>query len=216
MSNRAPTGGSEPGRPAPRERLLAAADRLFYEEGIATVGVDRLLKASEVARASLYSTYGSKDELVRTYLQARSDGWQATVAEVLPVRWDNPRDRILGIYELLTEWFASPGYRGCPFINASAEAASGSAIDDVRDRHRAWVRELFAGLARDAGAPDPEALAAQLVVLYDGAMVGAQLDRSPDPGRASRAAAAALVDGARRTAPQPSGGRRAAPSVPPA
>jgi AcrR family transcriptional regulator len=184
--------------PAPRERLLAAADRLFYEEGIATVGVDRILKQSDVARASLYSTYGSKDELIRAYLEARSQGWQALVAEVLPVRWDNARDRILGIYELLTEWFGAPGYRGCPFINASAEAASSQAVETVRDHHRAWVRTLFTDLTRDAEAEDPDALAAQLVLLYDGAMVGAQLDNSAAPGRAAAAAAATLVDTAIR------------------
>ncbi|HEX3832688.1 MAG TPA: TetR/AcrR family transcriptional regulator, partial [Solirubrobacteraceae bacterium] len=171
--------------PAPRERLLAAADQLFYEEGIATVGVDRILKQSDVARASLYSTYGSKDELIRAYLEARSQGWQALVAEVLPVRWDSARDRILGIYELLTEWFGAPGYRGCPFINASAEAASSQAVETVRDHHRAWVRTLFTDLTRDAEAEDPDALAAQLVLLYDGAMVGAQLDNSAAPGRAA-------------------------------
>jgi AcrR family transcriptional regulator len=181
-------------RPAPRERLLAAADELFYEEGICSVGVDRILSRADVARASLYSAYGSKEELVRAYLQARSDGWQALVAQELPVKWDNARDRIIGIFELMTEWFATPGYRGCPFINASAEEDSGQAVAEVRDRHRAWVRETLTGLARSAGAHDPEALSEQLVLLYDGSMVGAQLDHTPAPGVAAQRAAAALLD----------------------
>ena len=183
-----------PERPLPRARLLEAADRLFYEEGICTVGVDRILKDADVARASLYSTYGSKDELLRAYLQRRSQDWQAFVAEVLPPRWDTPRERILGIFELLTEWFAAPGYHGCPFINASAETAAESAIQAVRDAHRAWVRDLFTELGRQAGAADPDALSAQLVLLYDGSMVGAQLDRSASPGHAAQAAAAALLE----------------------
>ena len=131
-----------PERPSPRERLLQAADRLFYEEGVYSVGVDRILKESDVARASLYSTYGSKDQLLRAYLQNRSDGWQALVAEALPARWDTACERIVGIFEMLTEWFEAPGYHGCPFINASAEAASNVVIQDVRDDHRAWVRDL--------------------------------------------------------------------------
>lgn len=187
-------------RPPPRARLLTAADHLFYEEGVCSVGVDRILREADVARASLYTAYGSKDDLVRAYLQARSEGWQRTVAEVLPERWGNPRDRILGIYALMTEWFATPGYHGCPFINASAEAAANDAVEAVRDRHRAWVRELFTDLARQAGASNPAALSAQLVLLYDGSMVGAQLDHSDAPGRAARAAAAALVDTAVTTA----------------
>ncbi len=180
-------------RPAPRDRLLEAADELFYEEGICSVGVDRILKRADVARASLYTTYGSKDELVRAYLQRRSDAWQAYVAEVLPERWSTPAERIVGIFALLTEWFMAPGYNGCPFINASAETSSQTAVEEVRDRHRAWVRSLFEGLGREAGVRDPGALSEQLVLLYDGSMVGAQLDRSPAPGAAAQAAAAALL-----------------------
>jgi AcrR family transcriptional regulator len=181
-------------RPPPRERLLAAADQLFYEHGICSVGVDRILAEADVARASLYTTYGSKDELVRAYLQRRSDAWQASVAEVLPERWETPRERIIGIFALLTEWFETPGFNGCPFINASAEEASIEAVRDVRDRHRAWVRELFADLGREAGVTDADALSEQLVLLYDGSMVGAQLDHSPRPGATAQAAAGALVD----------------------
>jgi AcrR family transcriptional regulator len=180
-------------RPTPRERLLAAADRLFYEEGVCTVGVDRILQEADVARASLYSTYGSKDQLIRAYLQRRSDDWQAQVAEAL-TRWDNPRDRILGLFELLTESSAAPGYNGCPFINASAEAVATDAVRDVRDQHRAKVRELFARLGREAGAQNPEALSQQLMILYDGSAVVAQLDRTAALGQAAVSAAASLVD----------------------
>jgi AcrR family transcriptional regulator len=180
-------------RPAPRDRLLAAADRLFYEEGVRTVGVDRILQEADVARASLYSTYGSKDELIRAYLQRRSDDWKAQVAEALP-RWDTPRDRILGLFELLSESSATPGYNGCPFINASAEAATTDAVREVRDQHRAKVRELFAHLGREAGAHNPEALSQQLMILYDGSAVVAQLDHTAALGQAAVSAAALLVD----------------------
>jgi AcrR family transcriptional regulator len=185
-------------RPAPRERLLAAADRLFYEEGVCSVGIDRILHEAGVARASLYSTYGSKDQLIRAYLQLRSENWQALVAEALPARWDNPSDQILGIFELMTEWFATPGYHGCPFIKARAETAINEAVSEVCDQHRVWLRELFCQLARDAGTKDPEALSAQLVLLSDGARVGAQLDHSPAPGQAARSAAATLIDAVTR------------------
>jgi AcrR family transcriptional regulator len=192
-------------RPAPRERLLDAADALFYEEGICSVGVDRILREADVARASLYTSFGSKDELVRAYLEQRSGAWRAIVAETLPTRWATPRERIAGIFAMLGEWFAAPGYRGCPFINASAEAEPGGPVQQVADRHRAWVRELFAGLAREAGAGDPDGVSAQLVLLYDGAMVGAQLDRSAAPATAAQAAATAILDTAtpkRRTRPR--------------
>jgi len=184
------------GRPSPRERLLEAADQLFYEDGVCTVGIDRILKQADVARASLYTTYGSKDELLRAYLQHRSQTWRALVAEALPTRWSTPHERIIGVFQMLTEWFTAPGYHGCPFINASAEGAAEHAVGAVRDAHRTWVRELLSDLCREAGAADPDGLSAQLVLLYDGSMVGAQLDRSPAPGLAAQAAAAALLDSA--------------------
>src|ERR1700743_2304952 len=115
-------------RPSPRERLLSTADELFYGEGICTVGVDRVLREADVARASLYTTFGSKEELVKAYLEQRSAAWRATVDATLPVRWATPRERILGIFAMLGEWFEAPGYHGCPFINASAESRAGSAI----------------------------------------------------------------------------------------
>jgi AcrR family transcriptional regulator len=183
-------------RPAPRERLLAAADELFYGEGVCTVGVDRLLREADAARASLYSAFGSKEELVKAYLEQRSAKWRATVDATLPQRWPRPRARILGIFTMLGEWFEAPGYHGCPFINASAEAQADGAIQEVTDRHRAWVRSLFAGLAAQAGATDPDAVSAQLTLLYDGAMVGAQLDRSAAPAAAAGAAATAILDAA--------------------
>ena len=180
-------------RPAPRERLLSAADELFYAEGVCSVGVDRVLREADVARASLYTAFGSKEELVKAYLEHRSGAWREHVRSTLPTRWETPRDRILGVFEMLGEWFAAPGYHGCPFINASAESRPGGLIEQATDAHRAWVRGLFADLARESGAADPDAVSAQLVLLYDGAMVGAQLDRSPAPAAAAATAAAAIL-----------------------
>jgi AcrR family transcriptional regulator len=184
-------------RPAPRERLLAAADELFYAEGVCSVGVDRILKQADVARASLYSSFGSKEELVKAYLRARSETWRGIVGAELPRRWTTPRDRVVGVFALLAESFEQPGYHGCPWINASAEAITEEAIAPLRDEHRAWVRDLFAGLLREAGAGRAATTVAdQLVLLYDGALVGAQLDDGAGPGRAAQAAAAALLDAA--------------------
>jgi len=133
-----------------------------------------LTGTADVARASLYTAFGSKDELI----ERRSSEWRTYVEATLAHRWAAPRERLLGVFELLGEWFAAPGYRGCPFINASAEARPGGAIEAVTDAHRAWVRGLFAGLAGEAGAAEPEAVGDHLILLYDGAMVAAQLDRS--------------------------------------
>src|SRR6516225_2910212 len=107
-----------------RDRLLAAADELFYKEGIHTVGIDRVLEKAGVAKASLYSTFGSKEELVHAYLQLRAERRQRRISERL-ARLDDPRERVLAVFDVLGDAAAEPGYRGCAFVNASAEGARG-------------------------------------------------------------------------------------------
>jgi AcrR family transcriptional regulator len=180
-------------RPGPRERLLAAAGELFYGEGVNTVGIDRVIERANVSKASLYSIFGSKDELVRAYLEARHATWRERLAHELETRYDTPRERLLGVFEVLGESFADPAFRGCAFVNASAEARPGSAVVLASDESRAWKRGAFAELARAAGARTPDVLAEQLVQLYDGAQVAARMDRNPAAAVAARAAAVALL-----------------------
>jgi AcrR family transcriptional regulator len=177
-----------------RERLLAAANELFYEEGVHTVGIDRVIERAGVAKASLYSTFGSKEELVRAYLLARAEARQRRISERV-ARHEHPRDRILAIFDLLGELSATPSYRGCAFINASAEGPRGETkVTQVCADMRAWVRGLFTELARDFGAADPADLGRQLVLLYDGATVAAAMDRDPGAAAEARAMAEALLD----------------------
>jgi hypothetical protein len=106
------------------------------------------------------------------------------------------RERILAVFEWQAELFADPKFRGCAFIRASAEASSEGGVREVCDDMRAWTRSLFTELAREAGAKYPEALADQLVVLYDGSVVGAQMDRSASAANTARTVAASLIDAA--------------------
>ena len=178
-----------------RERLLAAANELFYEEGIHTVGIERVLERAGVAKASLYSTFGSKDELVRAYLRSRAERRQQRVSERL-ARSDDPRQRILSIFDLLGESAADPAFRGCAFVNARAEGPRETKVTRVCADTRGWMRALFIELARDAGAADPDRLGNELVLLYDGASVGASMDADPAAARTARALAATLLDAA--------------------
>jgi AcrR family transcriptional regulator len=182
-------------RASARDRLLAAADELFYEEGIHTVGIDRVIDRAGVAKATLYSVFGSKDELIRAYLTARHVARQERLRNGL-ARYETPRERLLGVFDVLGELFAQPGYRGCAFLNASAEASAGSAVEEVSGQSRTWVRSLFTELSQAAGAADPERLAQQLVLLYDGATVAARMDHDPTAAAAARAVATVLVDAA--------------------
>jgi AcrR family transcriptional regulator len=184
-----------PDRLSARERLLAAADALFYEEGVHTVGIDRIIERAGVAKASLYNAFGSKDELIRAYLEGRHKARQDRLTRFIS-RYDTPRERLLGVFVALAAFAAEPGYRGCAFMNASAESLSGGPVEEVSDESRAWTRALFTELATAAEVPDPAGLAAQLVLLYDGATVGARMDRNPVTAVAARAVATTLLDAA--------------------
>ncbi len=189
MSTAAPEGSV-------RERLLAAANELFYAEGVHSVGIDRVIERAGVAKASLYSSFGSKEELVRAYLAGRAVRRQQRIGERL-ARETEPRAKILAVYDALGEFATLPEYRGCPFVNASAESPRGeSKVTAICSSSRGWLRALFTSLAREAHAPDVAALVGQLVLLYDGAMIGASMDHDTAAIGRARATAAILLDSA--------------------
>ena len=110
-------------------------------------------------------------------------------------RHDAPRDRILAIFDVLGEQTAAPSYRGCAFINASAEGPRGETkVTRTCSDSRAWLRDLFIELARSAGAADPAELGRRLVLLFDGATIGASMDHDPAAAATARALAAELLD----------------------
>jgi AcrR family transcriptional regulator len=180
-----------------RERLLAAANELFYTEGVHTVGIDRVIEQAGVAKASLYNTFGSKDELVGAYLESRHANTTGRITRALG-RYRTPRERLLGVFDAQGELFAEPGFRGCAFVGASSESPS-EVVEKAAADYRSWVRSLFTDLAREAGVPDHEGLARQLHLLYDGASLSARMDHDPSAATAARAAAAALLDAALAT-----------------
>jgi AcrR family transcriptional regulator len=182
-------------RPSPRERLLKAADELFYAEGVHSVGIDRVIERADVARASLYSTFGSKDELIRAYLEHRMEISQSRLQAAVEAH-AGPRERLLSVFGAQAALFARPSYHGCAFTRATAEAQPGSAAYEVPRIFRRWFRDFLRDLAAAAGAPDPGLLASQIHLLYDGAMLAASLDGDAGVTTASRAAAKTLLDAA--------------------
>ncbi|MHA6759410.1 TetR/AcrR family transcriptional regulator [Streptacidiphilus sp. PAMC 29251] len=179
--------------PSARERLLAAADDLFYREGVQSVGIDRIVQQAGVAKASLYNLFGSKEELVQAYLDARHANTREQVERAL-TRFRTPRERLLGVFDAQGQLFTEPDFNGCAHMTASAEAQPGSPTQCAADRYRHWVRAMFTDLAREAGVADADGLARQLHLLYDGAGVSARMDHDPSAATTARAAAAALFD----------------------
>jgi AcrR family transcriptional regulator len=185
----------ETARPSARDRLLAAANELFYNEGVHTVGIDRIVEQAGVAKASLYNTFGSKDDLVRAYLEYRHVSVTELITQAVE-RFEDPRERLLAVFEGQGELFALPGYRGCAFARASAESHPGDGAEQAAEAYRQWVRALLTGLAAQAGVPEPDVLARQLHLLYDGSGHAARMDHDPGAAVVARAAAATLLDAA--------------------
>ena len=162
-----------------------------------SVGIDRIIEHAGVAKASLYNLFGSKDALVEAYLASRHSGTTDRLTAALDGVTD-PRERLLTVFRTQGQIFAEPDFRGCAFVTASAEAPPGGVVERAADQYRAWIRTLFTELAHDAGARDPDALARQLQVLYDGAGLSARMDHDPTIAESAAAAAAALLDAAPR------------------
>jgi AcrR family transcriptional regulator len=189
------TSPAQPLAGTARERLLAAASELFYAEGIHTVGIDRVIERAGVAKASLYNTYGSKDELIRAYLQERHARTEARVTAAM-AEVESPKDKVLAIFAAQQRYYEQASFRGCAFMNASAESQPGSVVEKTSDEYRAWFRQMFRDLATAGGAVDPDELAGRLVLLYDGCAMSARMDRSAKVFDDARVLAAMAFDAA--------------------
>src|SRR6266852_3792598 len=152
---------------SPRDRLLQAASELFYAEGVQSVGIDRVIERAGVAKASLYSTFGSKEGLVCAYLTARHEETLARLRSAVAATED-PIERLLAVFDAQARVFRTSGFNGCAFTAAASEAPSGGRIDAAAQSYRHDIHVLFNELAVAAGVPDPEFLASQLQLAYDG------------------------------------------------
>jgi AcrR family transcriptional regulator len=160
---------------SPRDRLLRTARRLFYAEGIHTVPVDRLITEAGVTRATFYRHFPAKEDLVEAYLRATDDELRTMVAAALDQ--PNPQDSATALLELIGQVTCSAGFRGCHFINASAEYPDPAVPVRVAvAEHRAWFQDTVTRLAAQAGHPDPGYAGRVLVLLHDGALSAAELD----------------------------------------
>lgn len=202
-----------PGAPADSpvvERLVSTASDLFYREGIQAVGIQRVIDEADVAKASLYAHFASKDDLVAVCLARRSEDYRARVAAELASLSD-PVAQILRLFDVAVEWMGSQGFRGCPFANAGGELASPShPARAVISTHFGWMREMLLRLVRETARPEPERLAGALANLLQGAAVRALADGGPGPAQDARWAAEALLAQAPGAVRLPRGRRRQA------
>ncbi|MFJ5957715.1 TetR/AcrR family transcriptional regulator [Paenarthrobacter sp. NPDC092416] len=182
-----------------RQRLLDAADRLFYAEGVHAVGIDRLIEEAGVAKGSLFYNFSGKEELVASYLAGRDQQRRDRIARHQQ-GLDDPVGKMLAIFDALQEAVTAPGYKGCPFANATAEALPGGVEANALRVFRDWLADSILELSKEAGFVDPADVAARIRVLYDGAVFNAHLDSQPDAVRWAKELAATVLASAPRGA----------------
>jgi AcrR family transcriptional regulator len=181
-----------------RQRILDTADRLFYAEGIRAVGIDRVIAEAGVAKATLYAHFPSKDDLIVATLRHREESVSAFFRTAMERHGRRTKDKLRAFFAALKEWFESPGFRGCAFINAAVELADpghpGSTyVRDYKERFRGMID----GLVEVAVGKAHAKLTPAVAILVEGAVVTAVIRQSADAADVARDAALALVAGAK-------------------
>jgi len=176
------------------DHILTAAGALFYSEGIRAVGIDRIIERANVAKATLYRHFPSKDHLVAAYLQDRHERVIRSLHEVLGAVSD-PRHQISLIFERLYEKADSPEFRGCAFALAVAEHGDSERVVSVARTHKKTVKDIFRAIMSTAGVGLDQP-AAHLSLLYEGALATVAVGRDPQAVLVARDCALSVFDAA--------------------
>ncbi|WP_232083359.1 TetR/AcrR family transcriptional regulator [Arthrobacter sp. SO5] len=188
-----------------REKILSTAFRLFYAQGLRAAGIDTIIAESGVAKATFYKYFPAKDDLILAYLELVDGVWTGQLHAAAEAAGPDPAAQLVGLFDALTTACRRDGYRGCAFINAAAESASGTRVHARTVAHKQHVLAWIRGLAEQAGARDPDRLARSLTLLLDGGLASGVLDADPAAAAAARSTAAELVAASlsRHAAPSP-------------
>jgi AcrR family transcriptional regulator len=177
-----------------RQRILETADRLFYAEGVRAVGIDRIIADSGVAKMTLYSHFRAKDDLILAVLQYREEQFMGWFEQAMERHRRLGKDRLRALFAALKEWFETPEFRGCAFINASVELADAGHPGSVFARqHKGRFHAFLAGLIEESLGKSASRLAPAVALLIEGAIVTAVIEGSPRPADVARDAALRLL-----------------------
>ena len=172
-------------RPSPRQRLLDAATKLFTEEGIRVIGIDRILREADVAKASLYSLLGSKDNLVVAYLEELDEQYRSRWGE-RAAKAPDADSKILALFDMAIEEEPQKEFRGSPFLNAAAEyprpeTESEERIVETCRNHRLWMHSTITELLNEKNGYDSSSLTDELLIILEGGLAGARILRDSAP-----------------------------------
>lgn len=189
-----------------RERIVEAAADLFYAQGLRAVSADKIIERAGITKVTFYRHFPSKDDLIVAYLERRAAWERGAILGASEAAHGNVDETVRLVSEGIGREACTPGFRGCPFINAAAEYADADhPVRKVVEEHRAWFRSMLEKLTASIGIDDP-AVAEELMMLRDGAMVSGYLGNADKVSAALLSASRAVLASPRTdTHPAPAG-----------
>jgi len=181
-----------------RERILAAAEELYYRKGYAAVGMDELRTAAGVSLRRLYGLFPSKTDIVKAVLGRKHEEWERGLTGRVRAVGQDARGQLIAVFAYLQDWFCADDFRGCAFINAFGElGGTDPEVAEIVRAHKKSFQHYMSALV--AGIGGSELLAAQLSILAEGAQSTAAISGDPAAAEQARAAAEVLIDAALRS-----------------
>ena len=178
----------------PKDRILETASRLFFTQGYNTTGINQILDEAKVAKASLYTHYGSKEDLGIAYLKATRQEWFKAL-HLFIAKKESPTEKILGSFDFLESNLKQNGFKGCRFINLRAEISD----DNLEMRkqiagHKTNLRSFFKTLVSEIIKNKADQVADSILLLFEGAIVESKIHRDVWPIKSAKKTAELLLN----------------------
>jgi AcrR family transcriptional regulator len=182
-----------------RQRIVETAERLFYAEGVRSVGIDRIIAEAEVAKMTLYNHFASKDDLILAVLQYREEKFDGMFEKWMQRHGKKGMDRLEAFFAALKDWFDSTGFRGCAFINATVELADAQhAASQFSAGHKERFREMIREIITETRGTKAASVAPAIALMVEGAIVTAVMEQASDAADVAKDAAMTLVSKSKR------------------
>jgi AcrR family transcriptional regulator len=178
-----------------REQLIKTAVELFGKNGIHATGIDTIVEQSGVTKKTLYAHFRSKEELVLAALRHYDGQFRNSFMRQVEAKGRTPKTRLLAIFDVGEAWFRKNNFYGCMFINAVGEhSGPDTSLRYVCSDFKRMMADFIHDLCTKMGARNPQHLAEELALLFEGAIVTAQVSRKPEAAKIAKRVAKVLID----------------------
>lgn len=177
-----------------REHLIDTAISLFCEHGYHATGIDRILKEAGVSKKTLYTHFRSKEELIMAVLRKYDGLFRNDFMRKVDHLGNSPLQKLTAIFDVAQEWFSQKQFFGCMFINAVGEySEADSPIRGISKQFKRSMRDYIKALCVQAGFKEPDTLADELALLFEGATVTAQVSQNTEVAGTAKRIAEQLI-----------------------